>query len=294
VKALQINRQRVNARPKRRRRGDGGRRGFCCDPTCRAVTGEAPVADDERRHRRYLDLVILANQRHVGICREGPATAPAHDRLVIAERVSLVCQIPVVRLMTRLRPAGTGVLALFLLVRRRRLGRRARILVRALERQHQFDQLLFAQLLQITAFHQPMDSEIGARGKGWVITGTLNGFPSQVRRPRALRISAISRSPCRSSNRSTSATSSGFNFRIWAMGGAGRLGIKQTRKGKPLARNPQPATGRNARPARPSSWRCRAFSRCGTCVCDAFVMMSARVDQKVSWGARPAFLAAAL
>lgn len=41
VKVLQINRQRVNARPKRRRRGEGGRRGFCCDPTCRAVTGEA-------------------------------------------------------------------------------------------------------------------------------------------------------------------------------------------------------------------------------------------------------------
>jgi hypothetical protein len=63
-----------------------------------------------------------------------------------------------------------------------RLGRRARILVRALERQHQFDQLLFAQLLQITAFHQPMDSEIGARGKGvgnYIKSEYLAGFASE-------------------------------------------------------------------------------------------------------------------
>jgi len=60
---------------------------------------------------------------------------------VVAEIIGIVGQPTVVRLMPGLRPARTCVLALFLLVRRRRLGRSARRLVR-------------------------MDSEIGVRGKG--------------------------------------------------------------------------------------------------------------------------------
>src|SRR5208283_1343769 len=47
------------------------------------------------------------------------------------------------------------VLALFLLVRRRRLGRIARRLVRPLKLHHQLNQLVLAQALQISAVHTP-------------------------------------------------------------------------------------------------------------------------------------------
>src|SRR5208282_4985386 len=63
-------------------------------------------------------------------------------------------------------PPGRGVLAPLLLVRRRGLGRRARGLVRRLKPEHQLDQLLLAELLQITAVHAAMDSEIAPPGKG--------------------------------------------------------------------------------------------------------------------------------
>ena len=38
--------------------------------------------------------------------------------------------------------------------------------VGTLKPKHQLDQLLFAELLQITSVHPPMDSEFAARGKG--------------------------------------------------------------------------------------------------------------------------------
>src|ERR1039457_2647759 len=45
-------------RPERRRRGDGRRRSFNVGVTMLALASKAPVADDIRLHRRYLDLVI--------------------------------------------------------------------------------------------------------------------------------------------------------------------------------------------------------------------------------------------
>ncbi len=62
MKALQINRQRMNARSKRRLRGDHGRRSFDARAAMRAAAGEAPVADDVGLDRRHLDLVIFADQ----------------------------------------------------------------------------------------------------------------------------------------------------------------------------------------------------------------------------------------
>jgi hypothetical protein len=61
------------------------------------------------------------------------------------------------------------LLALFLLVRGRRLGRRARIRIGPLEPKHQLDQLLFRQVLEITSVHRAMDSEIAPVTRGWVI-----------------------------------------------------------------------------------------------------------------------------
>jgi hypothetical protein len=53
----------------------------------------------------------------------------------------------------RLRPARTRVLALFFFVRGGGLGRGALIFIRPLKPEHQLDQLVFAELLQITAIH---------------------------------------------------------------------------------------------------------------------------------------------
>ena len=41
--------------------------------TMRAAAGKAPVADDIGLDRRYLDLVIFADQFHVGVGRHRPA-----------------------------------------------------------------------------------------------------------------------------------------------------------------------------------------------------------------------------
>jgi len=150
----------------RRRRRNRRRRRFRRYPAMRAAAGEATVADHIGFDRRDLDLVVFANQVPLGVRRKSFAALFANARHVVAKFVGIIRQPPVVRFMSRLRPARSSVLALLLLVRRRRLGRRARILVRPLEKQHQLDQLLFAQVLQITAVHRPMDSDIAPPGKG--------------------------------------------------------------------------------------------------------------------------------
>ena len=166
LKALAINRQRMDARSKGRRRGDGRRRRFHPRAAMRAAAGEAPVADDMRLDRRDLDLVIFADQLHVGVRRKSPAALRAAGWFVIADFVGIVGQPTVVRLMPGLRPARTGVLALCLLVRGRRLGRIARGFIRSLQLDHQLNQLVLAQPLQISAIHALMNLEIGLPGKG--------------------------------------------------------------------------------------------------------------------------------
>src|SRR3974390_1105498 len=85
---------------------------------------------------------------------------------VVAELIGIVGQPTIVRLMPGLRTARTGVLAFLFLVGGRRLRRIARRLVRSLKLDHQLNQLVLAQALQITAIHAHMDSEIALPGKG--------------------------------------------------------------------------------------------------------------------------------
>jgi hypothetical protein len=75
------------------------------------------------------------------------------DWSVVAEFVGIVGQPTIVRLMSGPRPARTRVLAPLLLVGGRRLRRIARRLVRSLKLDHQLNQLVLAQPLQISAFH---------------------------------------------------------------------------------------------------------------------------------------------
>ena len=81
------------------------------------------MADDIGLDRRYLDLVIFADQFHVGVGRHGPAALPAMGWLVVFELIGIVGQPTIVRLMPGLRPAGTRVLAFLFLVGGRRLRR---------------------------------------------------------------------------------------------------------------------------------------------------------------------------
>jgi hypothetical protein len=149
-----------------RRRRHRRRRRFHLRAATRASARVATMAHDIGLDRRYLDLVVFADQFERTVARKHAAAILANRRHVVSIRVGIVRQPPVVRLVTELRPAGPGVLALLLLVRRRRFGRRARILVGALKPKHQLDQLLLAELLQITPVHPRMDSEFAARGNG--------------------------------------------------------------------------------------------------------------------------------
>src|ERR1039457_4200139 len=85
---------------------------------------------------------------------------------VVAEVIGIVGQPTIVRLMPGLRPSRTGVLAFLFLVGGRRLRRSPRRFVRSLKLDHQLNQLVLAQALQISAIHAHMDSEIGLPGKG--------------------------------------------------------------------------------------------------------------------------------
>lgn len=111
----------MNARSKRARRGEGGRLRLHPGATLPAVAGKAPMADDIGRNRRYLDLIVFANQFHVGVGCKAPAAALAQLRLVVTKLIGIVRQPPAMRLMPGFGPAGTGALTLFLPVRRRRL-----------------------------------------------------------------------------------------------------------------------------------------------------------------------------
>ncbi|BAQ50013.1 hypothetical protein Maq22A_2p41175 (plasmid) [Methylobacterium aquaticum] len=75
-------------------------------------------------------------------------------------------QRPLVALVTGLGPARPGLLAPLLAVARRRLGRGARRLLRPVQLQHQLDQFLLAQTLEVTAAHPDKESANPPSGKG--------------------------------------------------------------------------------------------------------------------------------
>ena len=85
---------------------------------------------------------------------------------MVAEVIGIVGQPTIVGLMPGLRPSRTGVLAFLFLVGGRRLRRSPRRFVRSLKLDHQLNQLVLAQALQISAIHAHMDLEIGLPGKG--------------------------------------------------------------------------------------------------------------------------------
>ena len=124
------------------------------------------MADDVGLDRRKLDLVIFADQLFHCVQSEPPAALLADLRPVVAKLIGILRQLSIVRLMPWLGAARPRPFPLRLLVRRRRFGGIARVLLRSLQPKNQLDQLLLAEPLQITSFHSPMDSDIYGAGKG--------------------------------------------------------------------------------------------------------------------------------
>ena len=71
------------------------------------------MAHDVRLDRRYLDLVVFADQFARIVGRKLSPAILANPRRVIAELVGIVRQPPVVRFAPELRPAGPGILERF-------------------------------------------------------------------------------------------------------------------------------------------------------------------------------------
>jgi len=123
------------------------------------------MADDMGFNRRDLDLVIFADQVHRRIGLQGAAATLANRGFIVTILIRVLAQRAYMRLVANLGAARPGIVALFLLVRRRRFGRIARILLGTLQAQHQIDQIFLAQPLQIAPVHARMDSDILRRGK---------------------------------------------------------------------------------------------------------------------------------
>src|ERR1022692_812612 len=91
---------------------------------------------------------------------------------VVAEVIGIVGQPTIVRLMPGLRPSRTGVLAFLFLVGGRRLRRSPRRFVRSLKLDHQLNQLVLAQALQMAGLSlRFVDSVRGPRHRDHIPAG---------------------------------------------------------------------------------------------------------------------------
>ena len=122
LEALQISGERVNARAKRGRLRNGGRRSLRCATAACAADRKAPMPPHEGAHRRNLQLVIFADQLGGRAIFEGETTMFAVCRDMVPDLVGMCGKIPLVALVTGLGSTRLGVVAPLLAIRRRRLG----------------------------------------------------------------------------------------------------------------------------------------------------------------------------
>ena len=114
---------------------------------------------DHRPDHRQLDVLVHPDRLGRQIRRESGPAGRAVVRTMIDDPVRLFAQGAAVTLMARLCTAGLRVLALLLAISRRRLRGRARRLLRPLQAQHQIDQFLLAQALELVATHPRIESD---------------------------------------------------------------------------------------------------------------------------------------
>ena len=182
LKALEIDRQRMNPGTERRRLRHRRRRPLDGGAATPARADEASMTRDMRLDRRNVDLVVFADQLHRRLGSERAAAPVANLRFVVDEGVGIVAQFAIARLVSQLRPARTRTLPLRLLVGRRRLRRSPGGLLRSLHAQNQVDQLVLAQALQITSTHSAMDSDLLGLGNSQITNSdpsTSQEFASQ-------------------------------------------------------------------------------------------------------------------
>ena len=158
LERLQVHGRGVQARAERRSRSLRPPRRRHMRPASRAHHGQAPVLLDDGLHFWQLDVLVHADRLDSQIGRQRQPAVGALGRTVIDDRIRILGGDPAVAFVAGLCAPGPGLLAAFLAVGRGRLGRRARCLARALQLQHQFDQLVLAQALEITTAHATRES----------------------------------------------------------------------------------------------------------------------------------------
>ena len=114
---------------------------------------------------------------------KAPSLDGAFGRTVIDDRVGILGGDAAVALMAGLRASGAGLLAPLLAVGGGRLGRRARRLARALQLQHQLDQFVLAQALEITTAHAAVESPLTRTRKPSLHPDRARPAPTSSRNP---------------------------------------------------------------------------------------------------------------
>ncbi|GJE58200.1 hypothetical protein MPOCJGCO_0279 [Methylobacterium trifolii] len=132
----------------------------------RAAHGQPPMLRHDRHHLRQFDPLGHADDLGRKIPVQVAVAARAAVGTMIDHRVGIVAHRAAVALVPRLGPAGLGLLAPLFAVRRRWIGRSARSLLRALQPQHQLDQLLAPQPLKIASAHLTTESAKSTSRKG--------------------------------------------------------------------------------------------------------------------------------
>lgn len=113
-------------------------------PASRAVHGQPPMLGDGRRHLGQLDPFGHAYDLGGKIRVQGAAAARAAIRTMIDDGIGILAHHAALALVPGLDTARLRLLASLLAVGRRRLRRRPRGLLRALQSQHHLDQLFAA------------------------------------------------------------------------------------------------------------------------------------------------------
>jgi hypothetical protein len=166
LEGLQIGCHGMDARSKRRSLRRLRRRRDHPRSAGRAPNRQTPMARDRRLELGKLDHLVLADGLGGKSAGQAGAAARALVGTMIDDAIGILAQRAAVAFVTRLGPARPGFLSTLLAVSRRRLGRGVRRLRRALHPQHQLDQLLLRETLQLGAIHDLMDSGISATDKG--------------------------------------------------------------------------------------------------------------------------------
>ena len=183
LKGLQVQGRGMQARAEGCRSSSGRPRRGHPSPAPRAHHGEAPVLLDEGLYLRQLDVLVHADRFGRQIRRQRQTAVWACRRAMVDNRVGIFGDDAAMAFMAGLGASRAGLLTPLFAVRRWRLGRRARRLGRALQLQHQLDQFILAQALEITAAHATKESAFNEPRKPSLHIDPLQTAPAASSHP---------------------------------------------------------------------------------------------------------------